>query len=246
MSHFDLSRDRIMRKRTPNKRDRKQRTREQQPPPPQRPQQLPSAEDDDVRVDSNAYMLELQKYLNKRRDSKWKSRSDKDYEVGMVMKISDLIENYGWKWWEERQDLEQDDFLMNLIELYQLLVSVYIKNKINIPNIEARPITLNLDILLEMMSNVLNSDLTKLFSTTLGIFKEYNTNPVDLNTASLTFHHIQSLSGYKTGDYSPNNYIDNDVELLKEMDNYADSFELSRKVYQFYNIPEDERIIIKM
>ena len=242
----DFSRERIMRRRTPNKRDKK-REREKE-------KNIEDKNDENnVKVIKHEliepfdYMITLQKQINKKFDSNWKNRSYEEYQIAMLMKVSNLIDINGWKWWNKEETGDMNAFMIRLIELYQFIISIYIKDKKNISTESVRPISVDNNVLMSMINYILSDDINSLYNTVKGIFVEKRINPLILNTTCLISRYIRSLDGYITGEYTSLGYVDDDIELMEYcLKNNEDTLEnIIENIYKFHNIPKEERLIIK-
>jgi hypothetical protein len=251
--HTGISRESVLRKRTPHKRDKKERKEKKEKEYEQEsedsihestPRKEKEKEKKKKIVSPLKYMTSFQKNVNDNFDELWKNRSTSEYVTGMIVKINILIEQYGWKWWLANDELDNNAFKIRLTELYQFIISVYLKNKKNIIEPEVRPETLSSNLFKEMLRSALDEDLEKLYETIHSIAIELKFNISMLNTVMLVSRHVRSLSGYIRGQYRPHGYVDNDVELTEHCcENITSYNDLVNNVYDFYSIPTNERLI---
>jgi hypothetical protein len=248
--HTGISRESVLRKRTPHKRDKKEKKERKVEKEPDRESEdsdhepTPRRERKKKIVSPLKYMASFQKSINDNSDEQWRERSMDEYTTSIIVKINDLIGLYGWKWWLANEELDSNTFKVKLTELYQFIISVYLKDKKDITEPEVRPQTLSIDLLKEILKYALNEEIDKLYEGVLSLAKEMKFNISMLNTVMLTSRHVRTLSGYIRGQYQSHGYVDNDVELTQQCCGDITSYnDLVNNVYDFYSIPINERLI---
>ena len=253
-SRTDFSRSAILRRRTPSKREKKEKkekkekSRELTPEPdnvlPSQPQ-----ETDETEVTLHEYSINLILKMNNLVDKKWKKRDPARYRTGMLMKISALIDNNGWKWWKGtvKDSSTKIDALLKLVELYQFIVTYMLaEDSKSIPENDSRPKNVSNELLTEMISDVLAENVGYVLLKLYSIARERKVDLDYLNLITTTSRHIRALPGYVTGEYIPIAYVDNDIEIADRcFEHYSDPEATVEAVYELFRIPRNERILLQ-
>ena len=257
----DFSRSAILRRRTPSKREKKEKKERKEaedttqvaasagaaaaapadaaPPPP--------LCEDNV-LTSHQYSINLLEKMNRLVDKRWKRREEFKYRTAMLVKISLLIENNGWRWWkaavnDSSTKIEQ---LLLLVELYQFIMSHQLIAEKPIPENDSRPKNMSNELLMEMTSDVVNVRIEALLQKLYAIAREKRLDLDYLNLITLTSRHIRSLPGYTTGEYIPRSYVDNDIEIAEKCFQFiSEPEQVVGAVYDIFNIPMNERILLQ-
>ena len=196
--YTDISRDTILRKRTPKKSSRSKREKKVIEEPVTEPHKETKVElPTEVEPTSKTpleHSCTLQKVMNSLMDEKWKKRDISEYEVGIVIKLSHMIEIYGWKWWNPHDgEVDVKSFAIKLCELYQFVTTLYLKSKKKPPKVdELKSNSLSNTLLLNMIKSVSVNNLDDLFIDILSIAKIINLDIHLLNITILTSRYIKT------------------------------------------------------
>ena len=221
-AHSDLSRDRILRRRTPIRR-RKDKDRQDTSSPPKSPK---------IKV-KESNVEDIVYRLNTYSDKTWNRRPVDDYKVLLTIKLADLASS---------RDIHNDEFKQRLLEVYQCLISYMLKHNSYPNNVTVRPSDFDSDTYFMMLRYTLDDEYDKLYDIVLSISKDNKIDLERLNIISLVDNYIKTLDGYSHGYYSAKEDIVDVYELSKILKSKSYS-RLINDVYNFYNVSNGDRII---
>lgn len=257
MVYTDISRNSILRRRTPRHKTKKTKKEKKvevevednidvesidRTPPPS---VITNTTTEEI-MDIHQYSIDTYIKLSNIRDNKWQDRDVSQYYIGMLVKVNKIIDTIGWKWWErnEYDDTSKAEVIKNLTQLYQFVILAMLSENKIIPECNSRPQELSSELLFDMVKNISKQDSGSLLKKIYSIVRDLRIDIDGLNIVNTTISHIKTLRGYITGEYIPKIYVDNELDIFYQCDDCNNGREIVDKIYTLYRIPKGERLLL--
>ncbi len=195
-------------------------------------------------LQGNDLLISMQNNLNLFIDKDWKkNRTVDDFQTETILEIAELMECFPHKWWK-KQKFELENAKMELVDVLHFALSGLLLQEEKIKHVKldvASVVTIPFcKYLIQLaLKNRFNEIILHLFN----LSKKMEFDIVAYYVAKFTLNKIRQLRGYKTGEYTKVIHGIEDNEMLSKcIEDSIEYQDISKKVYDFYDIPSYERL----